>query len=586
MAALGAAAAADWPQWRGPGGLGVAPEGMPLPAEWSPESGHLRWATALPGSGHSSPIAAGGRIFLTTAYEGSRAPLLARLLAVGGVVLGLWLAVGVVRSWRRGDRVALRLLTLLFLTAAAAIALAPDLFYPGDRPGRVWRATAAVALVGLAAAVGWLPPRSRLRTAGIALVAGAGAWVAWQLPGSQIGPPSIEKRVVAALPAIVAVALFLRAHARADRAGQTGRSGAWHALPLVLLALVVFVPPNFLRGQLRAVVAVDLASGELLWQRAAFAAPPEQKYARASYANPTPATDGERVFAYFGAGLAAFDRGGGALWTRRFPDYARYSRYGAASSPVVAGDAVIVVQESEAYQGGPPGWIQAFDAGSGETLWKISPEDARDSYGTPLVVEVGGRSLLLTASWEFLAAYDLADGKRLWRVGYPMMQMVASMARRDDLVAVSGGAHGDRKLLVLRLAGDPTRPPQVLWESTSAVARVPSPLFAGGLLFTLTDGGVLTAYGETDGRRVWRRRLEGDYFASLLAGDGKLYAVNTEGAVSVVAVGPSAELLAVNRLDEPVHATPAVAGGCLLIRTAERLYCFAADGPPSPAEGG
>ncbi len=591
--------AADWPQWRGPGGLGVAADAVELPATWGPESPNVRWRTAIPGEGISSPIVVGGRAFVTTAYESPRSDLLSAVLRWAAGLLAAILAVVVWRALARRpaegrarrDALLVGGGSLVFLLLALALAVKPELFLEAGNPGRMWRVGGTLALFGLAAAVAWFPPASRWRLAGaLALLAGAGL-VAYLMPRGPLGPVKLEKKLVAALPGLAFgiwyAIKFWRARARA---GAPEGSAPFYrpllCLPLALLAALVFAIPNLGNALDRVVVAVDLASGRILWEKAVFSAPPEQKWDRSTYATPTPATDGERIFAYFGAGIGAVDLEGRVLWVRRFPHYSQHTRYGAGSSPVVAGDAVVVMQESEEFQGGPPSWLGAFDRRTGVPIWRIEPPEAHDSYTTPMVVGSGPGAQLLTATWQTLISYDPATGERLWSLPYPMEQLVASPGREGDLVVVSGGVYGDKVLVAYRVSGrGPAARGEMVWESRRSAATIPSPVVHGGRVFTLTDSGILTCYDAASGETLWKERLAGEYFSSLAAGDGKVYATNTEGATTVFAAGSEFRSLAVNDLGAPVYSSPALSGDCLLMRTARDLYCIDAEagGPTAVA---
>jgi outer membrane protein assembly factor BamB len=238
-----------------------------------------------------------------------------------------------------------------------------------------------------------------------------------------------------------------------------------------------------------------------------------------------------------------------------------------------------MMAENEMYQDAPPSWLAAFDKRSGETIWRSTPAEAHDSYGTPLVVEGRSGAELVTGSWHHVAAYDGSTGERAWALPNTMEQVVASMARAGDLAAVTGGAHNEKTLTVFRLPGAERAEPEVLWETNRGVATVCSPVFYDGRLFTLTDGGIMTAYRAETGEVLWKSRLDGDHFASLLAGDGMVYATNATGGTSVIAAADEFELLAFNELDDRVYASPAVGGGCLLIRTASELFCIESDEP-------
>ncbi len=587
--------AADWPQWRGPEGLGVASAPIALPATWGPESANVRWRTAIPGEGISSPIVVGGRAFVTTAYESERSDLLSAAFRGAAGLLAVALGVVVWRRLRRrpaegrARRDALLVAggTLVFLLLALALALEPALFLEAGNPGRMWRVGGGLGLFGLAAAFAWFPPASRWRLLGaVALLAGGGL-VAYLMPHGPLGPVKLEKKLIAGLPGLALGIWYAIKYWRARSGAADGAPAVYRpllSLPVSALALLVFAIPNLGNALARVVVALDLASGEILWETPVFGAPPEQKWDRSTYATPTPATDGERVFAYFGAGIGAVDFDGRVLWVQRFPDYSQHTRYGAGSSPVVAGDAVVVMQESEAFQGGPPSWLGAFDRRTGERLWRIEPPEAHDSYTTPMLLGSGPGAQLLTATWQTLISYDPATGERRWAHPYPMEQLVASMGRQDDLVVVSGGVYGDKVLVAFRVSGEGADArAEVLWESRRSAATIPSPVVYGGRVYTLTDSGILTCYDAASGETLWKQRLPGEYFSSLAAGDGKLYATNTEGATTVFAAGPEFRSLAVNDLGATVYSSPALSGDCLLLRTARDLYCIDAEAGGGPA---
>lgn len=580
----------DWPQWRGPGGRGVA-AASGLPTEWDADSVNVRWQTEIRGEGISSPVTSAGRVFVTAAWEGGRQRERFLAAAVIGLALALLLVVALrPAAGARRPRLATAL-AVVFLLLAIAITLRPELFYETGNPGRVWRTTGALGLLGVAVAFGWFRPGSRWRLAAVVAALAGAAFIALEMPPRPLGPVPWEKRLTFVLPGLVAAFVYARNYFRARSqppsspapAISPAVSAQWPAWLLLTLALAVFVPPNYLGGLVRGVVCVDLASGEVLWEKAAFAAPAEQKWPRSSWATPTPAADDELVFAYFGAGLAAFDLDGRMRWVQRFPTYSRHTRYGTGTSPVLTDEAVLIVQESEMYQGGPPSWIEAFDKRTGRSLWRLAPDDARDSYNTPLLVDAGAGEQLITASWQIIVAYDAASGERLWSVPTPQHQVVASMAHDDALIAVSGGVYGDQAVIVTRLPQGADDAPEVLWRSTRGVATISSPVFYAGMLFTVTDGGIMTAYEAVSGAQLWKGRLRGEHYSSLVAGDGKIFAVNTEGATSVVAASPDFEVLAVNELGEAVYSSPAVADGCLLIRGSDSLFCVEGEPQASAA---
>lgn len=577
-------AGAEWPQWRGPDGLGVAAEGERLPERWGPAGEGVRWQVEIPGEGISSPVAADGQVFVSTAYRAPKQRLqrtLTRVAVAGLAIVALLLTLLPNRRAADGDsggawdRRIILAATWLFVLIALAASAAPESLFPEGNPGRAWRNSGGGALLGLAAAFGWFARSSRWRLFGTVLTVGLTAWLLIGMPeGADDGADRVKGLQAALLGLLLALWLLI-GFLRSRGGSETARSRPGLALTLVLLAALVFVPANYMTGLQRALISVDLETGEILWTTTVLTGPAEKKGGRNSYATPTPAIDSDGVFAYFGHGFGRVDLDGELAWSVPLQGYAGHTRYGAGSSPVLTDRAIIVVRESEHDHGGPPSWIGAFDRETGDELWRTDAPDAQDSYGTPLVYESGEATLILLSTWHALRAYDADNGELLWSLDHPLEQVVTSLARQDDLLAVTGGAYGEKVLMVVRLEGEglETRP-EILWQTNKGVATIASPVFYDGMVFTVTTPGIVFAHDGESGDLVWKKRLSGEHFASPIAGDGKVYAISAEGATSVIATRPEPELLTVNELEESVFASPAVADGCLLIRTASRLYCL------------
>ena len=324
----------------------------------------------------------------------------------------------------------------------------------------------------------------------------------------------------------------------------------------------------------RVVLSLDLQTGELLWETRVGSAPREARHQLNTSSAPTPAADDGGVYAYFGSVLARLDTGGEVVWRVDVdPDYVRYSRYGAGSSPVLMGDAVVVVQDREFGDTDDVGWFAAYDRATGRQIWRNEWQDTCCSYSTPVVVDrPSGRQLLLAHS-GMVAGYDAADGRRLWSVKVKMGQNVPSLAIEGDLVCASGGATRVKSSACMRLG--PEGAPEILWQSGKDPAKTASPVLHGGLFFVVSENGVLTCYDAASGTVHWRRRLKGGgYHVSLTAGDGNVYAANARGLTTVLTAGPEFERIAESDLGEGGTASPAFAGDCLLIRTHSRLFCI------------
>jgi len=344
-----------------------------------------------------------------------------------------------------------------------------------------------------------------------------------------------------------------------------------------------FVTTGVVRGDTvdRAVVALDMASGEILWQTVVQSGPREALHPYNSYAAATPATDGKLVFAHFGQFLAALDRDGELVWKREIdPIYVEFSRYGAGSSPVLHEDLVIVAQDRELVEK-PEGWMAAWDKHTGEPVWRVAWDDTCCSYGTPILVEREASFELIFAHTASVAGYDPATGEKLWSHELVMNQPVPSVVMEGDLLAVFGGGNQVRNGAVLRLSGSgrDTRI-EPLWETNRIVPQTASPVLVDGSLFTVVDIGAVIGYDAASGTRYWMKRLpRGNYRVSMVAGDGKVYVTSSEGVTSVFRASPEWELLAENHLGEGSNASPAFADGAIVLRSKSAVFCIDAEDP-------
>lgn len=324
----------------------------------------------------------------------------------------------------------------------------------------------------------------------------------------------------------------------------------------------VFVTSAFEKGARRALHCLDRRTGKLRWQREAKDGNPEIASAVTGHAAPTPATDGTRVVAWFGnAGLVCHDFAGERLWIRSLGEFV--SELGIASSPIIHQGAVILVCD---HDGSRPrsfdSFITAVDLKTGKTLWQTDRPGLERSWSTPIVV---GSDLLINAQDE-LRAYDPATGKELWKVPGMTGWVTPTPVFGKGMVFATSGKDGPT--IAFKPGG------RVVWHEKRGGPYVCSPLLMGDQLYVHDETGILVCRNAADGKELYRERLKGKFTASAVAGDGKLYFTNEAGATYVVKAGPAFELLAVNRLDEEVLASPAISRGALFIRTEKHLYCI------------
>jgi outer membrane protein assembly factor BamB len=325
----------------------------------------------------------------------------------------------------------------------------------------------------------------------------------------------------------------------------------------------------------RIVLAYDLESGEQLWETTLFDGPTGKIHWSNTHAAPTPVTDGRHVFVSFDAHLAALDFDGNVVWHHEVDrDYFEDPRYGASSSPVLADDAVILLQDKEEGESEYPGWIAAFDKRTGKQIWRDEWSHTCCSYNTPLVVERDGRLEVWNQTAMEVIGYDAHTGERLWRGVHGTMQTVPSMVRQDDIFLTPGGIH-HRSLVMFHLCqtGDDIEPIPI-WSGITGSPEIASPVLYRDRLFSVSSGGALYVFDARTGKEVWKKRLpSGMYRSSLVAGDGKVYVANSTGVTTVIdATSERPRILSRNSLPSGSTASPAIVDGTILLRGQGQLF--------------
>jgi outer membrane protein assembly factor BamB len=303
---------------------------------------------------------------------------------------------------------------------------------------------------------------------------------------------------------------------------------------------------------------------------------PEPKHALNSYASPTPVICRDRVFFHFGTyGTAAVNRETGAmLWKN---DRLKLDHQnGPGSSPVVWEDLMIVHLDGTDSQS-----IAALKQETGEIAWQTKRSGEMDptpelqkAYGTPLLVELQDRPLVISPAANWVYAYDARDGKEVWKASYGKLgfSTVPRPVVVGDTVYVATSYMQSRLLAVnMTGIGDVTSS-HIRWMSDKQIPQKPSLVAWDGKLYFVSDKGIVRCLNAETGDEVWFERLPGDYSASPLAAEGRLYFCNQDGVCTVLRAGDQFEVLATNKLDSAIMASPAAAGQSLFLRTATALY--------------
>lgn len=381
------------------------------------------------------------------------------------------------------------------------------------------------------------------------------------------------------------------------------------------------------------VICLDRATGNILWKQLAREGKPRIPIQQSNtYASETPVTDGDRVYAYFGMhGLFCYDTSGNLVWKKDLGSYPTAMGQGPASSPVLDGDRLFLQIDNE-----EKSFLAALDKKTGEELWRTARTE-RTNHCSPVVWKNKLRTELVTNGSEKVRSYDPATGKVLWElgtgggrcystpVGDSEQLYVGSQAgfgmggfggrtgrlpggpggggdpgdaqgrgepgsaqgrgepggkspRRGGgfggggLYAIRAGALGD-----ISLKKEETANAGVAWSHSKGGPEMASPLVYQDHLYILhQNGGLVTCYDAKTGKQLYHERIPsaGSFWASPWASDGKIYCLDEGGTTHVLQSGPDFKVLGKNSLKGMFWATPALAGGALILRDVDSLYCI------------
>jgi outer membrane protein assembly factor BamB len=318
-------------------------------------------------------------------------------------------------------------------------------------------------------------------------------------------------------------------------------------------------------------VCLDRNQGKILWNSEVAPVLPEQENIRDGhgYASSTPASDGERIYVFFGkSGAMAFDLEGNPLW--RTDLGSERSGFGSGASPIVYRDLLIVNASVESES------LVALDKKTGKEKWRV--EGVREAFNTPVLVPVeSGKTELVAGMPGKVQGIDPDTGKELWTCANEITwYIVPSVVAHQGVVWSLGGRSGVTAV-ALRAGGrgDVTETHR-LWTSRKG-CNVLSPIYHEGHLYWINDNEIALCAEATSGKIVFEERVDraDQVWASPVLADGKLYYVSRRGDTIVLAAQPRFERLATNSLRDgsTFNASPAVAGDRLYLRSDKSLYC-------------
>jgi outer membrane protein assembly factor BamB len=331
-------------------------------------------------------------------------------------------------------------------------------------------------------------------------------------------------------------------------------------------------PTNFYKF---VVQCFDRKTGKISWEKTATEQVPHEGYQPThSYAGGSPTTDGKYLYVSFGSrGIYCYDLDGKLQWERELGLLNTRFGWGEAVTPVIHGDSLLLNWDQEADSA-----LICLNARDGKTKWKTD-RDEKTSWNTPLVVEHKGTTQIIVNGTKRIRGYDIETGKELWQCGGMTVNAIPSAVSAGGVVYCMSGYKGAMACAIsLDASGDVTDTDKVLWRYDEGTPYVPSPLLVRDrLYFTQSNDAFLTVLDIKTGKPLLHsERLSGvgSFYASPIAAAGRIYLTGRNGTTLVLKQSDKFEVVATNKLDDPMDASPAVVGKQLFLRGEKFLYCI------------
>ncbi len=321
-------------------------------------------------------------------------------------------------------------------------------------------------------------------------------------------------------------------------------------------------------GDERELICVNAADGEVIWKKAVgpYVGSPAthpEVFCDEMHAAPTPFTDGSRIYVMFGNGdIACFDFEGKELWGQNLG--VPVITYGFSASPIMCEGQLIV--QLEIARGAST--MVALDPLTGNRLWLADRPDI--SWSTPAVYEGNdGKKQLLCVSVTTLSGHSVEDGKQLWVVEDCVGgELGSSAASKGDMVYITSLSEG---VQAYRLG---KQSPELVWQWDEDASEMATPLVVNGLVFIGGASGSVACLDAATGVEKWIMEGDGEFYASPVHVDGKVYALSREGTMYVLAAEAELKVIGKHNSSEKADATPAFLENKIIIRTPDELICY------------
>lgn len=349
-------------------------------------------------------------------------------------------------------------------------------------------------------------------------------------------------------------------------------------------------------------ICIQTSNGKKLWQKKVCAGNQDARAGEGNSASPSPSTDGEHVWCFFGTGiLACFTIDGNEVW--KIDVNEKFGKldiqFGMTSTPLLDGDALylqLIHGPMKFDDTTRVGKVVKLDKKTGKPVWAIdrlteAAFECKHSYASPFLYRDGKREFLVVHGADCITGHALQDGKELWRFGQlngptklnpkdndPTFRFVASPLVVPGMIIVPTAKEGPVVALRVNdaMTGDCSTNPDVIAWTSPRTPDVSIPLLVDGLVYMLHKDGRLQCLDAKTGKELYfARTYTGQHRSSPVYAGGHIYFQSSDGHCTVVRPGPTLEIVATNPLDEPITASAVVVDGVLYIRSYKALYAIA-----------
>jgi len=347
----------------------------------------------------------------------------------------------------------------------------------------------------------------------------------------------------------------------------------------------IWVTNSPLEGNRLSAICIDKNSGQIVHDKMLhYVAGPQYCHPFNSYASPSPVIEEGRVYVSFGSPYNAClnTETGELVWER--DDFVCNHFRGPGSSPFLYKNLYILH-----FDGSDNQFIVALNKETGQNVWETKRTvdfddidkktgkptrdgDFRKAFSTPMLIEVDGKPILISLGSKALYAYNPDSGEEIWRLDAPGVHSGSCRpAVGHGLVYIPMGSGGELWAVQPKGSGVLSED-HIVWRHKQVVPRRASPLLVDDMLFVVDDSGVAACLDTKTGEPHWRKRLGGNFSASPIHVNGKIYFFDEDGKTTIVAASKEYEKLAVNELGDGFMASPAVSGNSLYLRSRSKLY--------------